>query len=77
MRIQPLFHAALLLALAGGISPAHALDQNELVARIKAAGYSQLGDVKSTAEGTVVRAKKDGKDVLLVVDSSGQIKEQK
>jgi hypothetical protein len=33
-------------------------------------------DVKSTAEGTTVKAMKDGKPVTLVVDSSGQIKER-
>ena len=69
--------AARLLALAGGLSSAHALTQEELVARIQAAGYSQVSDIKSTAEGTTAKAVKNGKGVRLVVDSSGQIKEQK
>jgi len=57
--------------------PAYALTQDELVAKIQAAGYSQVSDIKSTAEGITAKAMKDGKEVRLVVDSSGQIKEQK
>ena len=60
----------------GFFSPAYALTQQELVAKLEAAGYSQIRDIKSTAEGTAVKATKNGKDVSLVVDSSGQIKER-
>ncbi|UVO29698.1 PepSY domain-containing protein [Bradyrhizobium arachidis] len=63
--------------LAGIFSPALALTQEELVAKLQAAGYSQVRDIKSTAEGISVKATKDGKDVSLVVDSSGQFKERK
>jgi hypothetical protein len=59
--------------MVGVVSPAHALTQQELVAKLEAAGYSQIRDIKSTAEGTAVKAMKDGKDVSLVIDSSGQI----
>ena len=45
--------------------------------QIQAAGYSQVSNIKSTAEGITATAMKDGKEVRLVVDSSGQIKEQK
>jgi Peptidase propeptide and YPEB domain len=76
MRKQALLSAALLLAVATGLSPAHALTQDELVARIQAAGYSQVSDIKSTAEGTTAKAMKDGKQVQLVIDSSGQIKQR-
>jgi len=72
-----ILHAALFLAIAAGLSSAHALTQEEFVAKLQAAGYSQVSDIKSTAEGTTARAVKNGKDVRLVVDSSGQIKEQK
>jgi len=58
-------------------SPAYALTQEELVAKLQSAGYSQIRDIKSTAEGTSVKATKDGKDVSLVVDSSGQVKERR
>ncbi|PJG57279.1 hypothetical protein CVM73_01575 [Bradyrhizobium forestalis] len=60
----------------GGASAAHALTEEELVARIKAAGYTEVSDIKSTAEGTTAKAIKNGKQVRLVVDSSGQIKER-
>lgn len=76
MRKQALLSAALLLAAASSLSPAHALTQEELVARIQAAGYSQVSDIKSTAEGTTAKAVKDGKQVHLVIDSSGQIKQR-
>jgi hypothetical protein len=66
----------LCLALLGAITPAHALTQQELVAMLEAAGYTQVSDIKSTAEGTAVKAVKNGKQVHLVVDSRGQIKEQ-
>jgi len=75
MRIGMIYSAGL-LAVAVGLSPAQALTQEELVAKIQAAGYSQVRDIKSTAEGTTVKAVKDGKEVTLVVDSSGQIKER-
>ncbi|MCK1419449.1 hypothetical protein IVA87_09670 [Bradyrhizobium sp. 147] len=72
-----ILHAALFLAFASGLSSAHALTQEEFIAKIQAAGYSQVSDVKSTAEGTTAKAVKNGKQVRLVVDSGGQIKEQK
>jgi hypothetical protein len=61
----------------GVFSPAHALTQQELVAKLESAGYSQIRDIKSTAEGTAVKAMKSGKEVSLVVDSSGQIQERR
>lgn len=76
MRTRTIFHTVLFLALAGGLSPVHALTQEELVAKIQAAGYSQVSDIKSTAEGTTAKAMKNGKTVTLLVDSSGQIKER-
>jgi Peptidase propeptide and YPEB domain len=66
----------LCLALLGVITPADALTQQELVAKLEAAGYTQVSDIKSSAEGTAVKAMKNGKEVRLVVDSRGQIKEQ-
>jgi hypothetical protein len=64
------------LAMVGVFSPAYALTQQELVVKLEAAGYSQIREVKSTAEGIAVKAMKDGKEVSLVVDSSGQIQER-
>jgi hypothetical protein len=76
MRTRTIFRTVLLLAIAGGLSSAHALTQEELVARIQAAGYAQVSDIKSTAEGITAKAVKNGKGVTLVVDSSGQVKER-
>ena len=77
MRTRPICQAALWLATMAIVSPASALTRDELVAKTQAAGYSQVSDIKSTAEGITATATKDGKEVRLVVDSSGQIKEQK
>jgi hypothetical protein len=55
---------------------ARAMTQEELVAKLEAAGYTKVSDIKSTAEGTSAKAIKDGKEVHLVVDSNGQVKEQ-
>jgi hypothetical protein len=63
--------------LTGIFSLAHALTQEELVRKLGAAGYSQVREIKPTPKGIAVKATKDGKDVPLVVDSSGQFKEQK
>jgi hypothetical protein len=65
------------LVMGGLVSPACALTDQELVAKLESAGYSQIRDIKSTAEGISVKAMKDGKEVSLVVDSSGQVKERK
>jgi hypothetical protein len=64
------------IAMTGVLVPAHALTQQELVTKLQAAGYSQIGEGKSTPEGIAVKATKNGKEVHLVVDSSGQIKER-
>jgi hypothetical protein len=64
------------LTIVGVVSPAEALTQQELVAKLEAAGYSQVRDIKSSAEGISVKATKNGKEVSLVVDSSGQVKER-
>jgi hypothetical protein len=68
---------ALCLTMTGVLSPTYALTQQELVAKLESAGYSQVGEMKSTAEGIVVKAVKDGKEVHVVVDSGGQIKERR
>ena len=69
--------AVLCCLMMAEFSPAYALTQDELVSKLQSAGYSQIRDIKSTAEGISVKATKDGKDVSLVVDSSGQVKERR
>jgi len=62
--------------MVGVFGSVHAMTQQELVAKLESAGYSQIREIKSTAEGTAVKAMKNGKEVYLVVDSSGQIQER-
>jgi hypothetical protein len=62
------------LALVGLSSPARALTENEIVAKLESAGYSQIralpaGKIKS------FKAVKDGRDVSVIVDSTGHIRE--
>ena len=68
--------AIVCLVIISTLTPARALTQQELVAKLEAAGYSQVRDIKSSAEGISVKATKNGKEVSLVVDSSGQVKER-
>jgi hypothetical protein len=76
MSARAVSQAVLFLVMASILSPAYALTEQELRAKLETAGYSQIRDIKSTAEGTAVKAMKDGKEVSLVVDSSGQIQER-
>jgi hypothetical protein len=76
MPTRTLSRAVLCCLVVGIFAPAHALTQDELVAKLTAAGYSQIGPIKSTPEGISVKAMKNGKQISLVVDSNGQIKEQ-
>ncbi|MFK4511837.1 hypothetical protein [Bradyrhizobium daqingense] len=76
MRTSTICQLSIIVAVAAELSPARALTQDELVAKIQAAGYSQVSDVKSTIEGITAKAAKNGKPVTLVVDSNGQIKER-
>lgn len=76
MRTRTILYILLLLAVTAGAPVAHALTQDELIARIQAAGYTEVSDIKSTAEGMTAKAMKNGKEVRLVIDSSGQIKER-
>jgi hypothetical protein len=62
------------LVTLGIVSPAHALTENEIVAKLEAAGYSQIRVVPS-GKIQSFKAVKNGKDVSLIVDSSGHIKE--
>src|SRR6202795_3514164 len=49
--------------------------QQELIWKLEKAGYTQVRDVKSTAEGIVAEAMKSGKEVSFVLDSSGPCRE--
>ena len=55
-------------------SPAFGLTLQELVAKLEAAGYSQIREIRS-GKITTYKAVKSGKEVSLVVDSFGKFKE--
>jgi hypothetical protein len=75
MRVQALSLAILsLLEMAMVSSSARALTGEEIVAKLESAGYSQIrqvpaGKIKS------FKAVRNGKEVSIIVDSSGHIKE--
>jgi hypothetical protein len=54
------------------------LTKSEMAAQtaIENAGYAQVRDIKSSAEGISAKAMKDGKDVSLIVDTAGKVKER-
>jgi hypothetical protein len=43
---------------------------------LEKAGYTQVTNIKSSPEGVTAKAMKDGKEVWVVVDSYGKIKER-
>ncbi len=53
------------------LSPAYGLTTEELAAKLKSAGYSQIREIRS-GKITTYRAVKSGKEVSLVVDSFGK-----
>ncbi len=55
-------------------SAAHALTQEEVRAKIEAAGYSHVQEMPSGKIRTF-KAVKDGKERSIIVDSTGHIKE--
>ena len=77
MSVRTISQVILCCLMVSLVAPAHALTEQELLAKLQSAGYAQVHDIKSTAEGISVKAMKDGKDVSLVVDSSGQVKERR
>ena len=62
------------LGMAAVFSPAHALTQGEIVAKLESAGYSQIRQIP-TGKIISFKAVKNGKEVSIIVDSTGHIKE--
>jgi hypothetical protein len=56
------------------VLPAYGLISQEVVAKLEAAGYSQIREMKSGKIMTY-RAVRAGKEVSLVIDSFGKFKE--
>lgn len=71
-----IYGVALCLSLSNLASAQSAtVTERDLISRLEKEGYSQV-EVRSSPEGLAVKAMKDGKDVALVVDSSGKIQER-
>ncbi len=62
------------LEIVGVLSPARALTRDEIVARLESAGYSQIREVPS-GKIKSYKAIKGGKEVSIIVDSTGHIQE--
>ncbi len=56
-------------------SPAMTPSERNAVIALEREGYTQVRDVKSGPEGVSAKAVKDGKEVSVVVDSSGKVKQ--
>ncbi len=70
-----LLRAALCSLILGcAVTPVHALTQEELLTRLAAAGYSQIRE-NGAGKIKTFKAVKDGKEVRVVVDSLGHVKE--
>jgi hypothetical protein len=74
--LAPAFLCALILTwiLTCALSPANALTQEELIAKLESAGYSQIRE-NGSGKIRTYRAVKRGKEVSVIMDSFGQIRE--
>lgn len=62
------------LVVVAVVSPAYGLTSEGIIARLEAAGYSQIREMKS-GKITTYKAVRAGKEVSLVIDSFGKFKE--
>ena len=63
-------------AAGSGTSSQMTASEQEAQRKMESQGYTQVRDVKSTAEGISAKAMKDGKEVSLTIDSSGRVQEK-
>ena len=63
-------------ATGSGTSPVMTPSERNAVIALEREGYTQVRDVKSGPEGISAKAVKDGKEVSVVVDSSGKVKQR-
>jgi hypothetical protein len=59
-----------------GASSQMSTAEKDLTMKLQRDGYTRVRDIHSTAEGTTAKAMRDGKEVSLVIDSSGKVKER-
>lgn len=76
--IIKVLRAFVLAAVFAGGSPSVVLAQmtteQDVQRTLEREGYQQVQDVKFTSEGITAKAVKDGKQVSVMVDTSGKIK---
>jgi hypothetical protein len=70
VRLRTFIVAATML----GTTPAHAMTQDEIKARLRSAGYSQVREVPSGKIKTY-KAVRDGLERSIIVDSTGHFKQ--
>jgi len=66
-------------ALIGGLPPlvyAQLTTEQDVQRTLEREGYQQVRDIKFTSDGIVAKAVKDGKEVSLIIDSAGKIKQR-
>jgi hypothetical protein len=75
MLVRAFFRASLCcLGSIGALSSALALTPDEIIPKLEAAGYSQVREAPS-GKIKSFKAVKNGKDVSVIVDSTGHVKE--
>ena len=62
------------LGTVGAFSSARAMTQDEIVAKLQSAGYSQIQRIRSGKIASF-KAVRNGKEVSIIVDSTGHVKE--
>ena len=68
-RITALTGATVLFALAGQAGAANDLTKDQVKAKIEAAGYTKVSDIRREKDHYDAKAMKDGKEVALDVDA--------
>jgi hypothetical protein len=72
--LMGVFRAAICSVVPVVVSPAYGLTSQEAVAKLEAAGYSQIREM-TAGKIMTYKAVRGGKEVSLVVDSFGKVKE--
>jgi hypothetical protein len=76
MRMRTMALAAAFVFATVAIGSAQLRTEQDVQEKLEQAGYTHVRDIKFSGEGIHAKATKDGKEVSLVVDSSGKIMEQ-
>jgi hypothetical protein len=72
--LMGVFRAAICSVVPVVVSPAYGLTSQEAVAKLEAAGYSQIREM-TAGKIMTYKAVRGGKEVSIVIDSFGKVKE--